>query len=366
MRMDRMTRRWPIALLALIAAACSSSPGSAQLSPSSGPPSAVASAASSLSASPPAVPAGLTTEDVAALNSLSVVDAFPLYRMELHHSVAPGADPETPPPLTGSWDTSWACSLFAALANPEHRLFGRNFDWDFSPALLLSYFPSDGYSSVSMVDIDFLGYSGASARGLDSASLADRRRLLGARFLPFDGMNEKGLVVAMAAVPTAVKTDEPGKPSMGSIGIIREMLDHAANVDEAVALFRRYNINVYGGPPIHYLLADASGKAVLLEFAAGQLVVKPNERPWHLATNFIVAEAGSRPEDSCPRYEKLSKKLTETGGSLTPDAALELLRNVAQEGTQWSAVYEISSGDVSIALGREYAKVHTFHLSRST
>jgi len=32
---------------------------------------------------------------------------------------------------------AWACSLFAGLGDVEQRLYGRNFDWDHSPAVLL-------------------------------------------------------------------------------------------------------------------------------------------------------------------------------------------------------------------------------------
>lgn len=359
MIIDRTIIRKPILLLALIAAACGTSQPSDAGNASPAASSSVSRAPSSL----PAGPSGLTGDEASALSSLKLVDGFPLYTMEEHHSHDAGVGLEAPPVLAGDWDTGWACSLFAALADPNHRLYGRNFDWDYSPALLLNYFPDDGYSSVSMVDIGFLGYEGASARGLETASLADRQRLLGARLLPFDGMNEKGLVVAMAAVPTAVKAREPAKPSIGSIAVIREMLDHAANVDEAVTLFRSYDVDMTGGPPIHYLVADASGKAALLEFSNGELVVMPNAMPWHLATNFVMAEAGSDPTSSCLRYEKLSKKLAETGGALTPRAALDLLSAVSQDITQWSAVYDISTGDVLVALGGEYETVHTFHIA---
>ena len=35
-------------------------------------------------------------------------------------------------------------------------VYGRNFDWQYSPALLLFTNPPDGYASVSMVDIEYL------------------------------------------------------------------------------------------------------------------------------------------------------------------------------------------------------------------
>ena len=52
---------------------------------------------------------------------------------------------------------AWACSLFAALGDVDNMLYGRNFDWDYSPAVLLFTDPPDGYASVSMVDIAYLG-----------------------------------------------------------------------------------------------------------------------------------------------------------------------------------------------------------------
>ena len=45
--------------------------------------------------------------------------------------------------------------------------YGRNFDWEFSPALLLFTDPPDGYASVSMVDLTFLGISPAASKDAD-------------------------------------------------------------------------------------------------------------------------------------------------------------------------------------------------------
>ena len=53
---------------------------------------------------------------------------------------------------------NWTCSLFAALGDDQEFKFGRNFDWEYSPGLLLFTNPLDGYASVSMVDIAYLGF----------------------------------------------------------------------------------------------------------------------------------------------------------------------------------------------------------------
>ncbi len=279
-------------------------------------------------------------------------------------------------PAEWVWDVavetpSWACSLFAALGDSDNRLYGRNFDWRYSPALLLftDRPAAGGYASVSMVDIAYFGFDDG-AVDLTALPLAERRALLEAPAWPFDGMNEAGVAVGMAAVPKADERNDPGKPAIGSLGVIREVLDRAGSVDEAVAILSSYNIDWEGGPPLHYLVADRTGRAALVEFHGGRIVVLPNAGPWHTATNFTVsAVAGDAAADAvgqCHRYDTLVERLTAASGQLTPTDALDLLQAVAQteSATQWSVVYGMSTGHVEVVMGREYGRVHTFRLAR--
>ena len=343
------------------------------VSPAGGPGPASPTVGVTTVASPPAatltaVPAekadeeGLSAEEVATLGSLEKVDDYPLYTMHYH-----GAYWAAAPAGEGvGWladATSPACSLFVALGDPDHMLYGRNFDWRYSPAVLLFTDPPDGYASVSMVDITYLGFGGAKAGTLTDLPLVERSALLRAPSLPFDGMNEHGLAVGMAAVPESDMPREPGRDNIGSLGIIREMLDHARDVDEAVSLLQSYNIQWTGGPALHYLVADASGRAVLVEFYQGEMIVMPNEAPWHLATNFLRTVAGETAKGRCWRYDMIFGRLTGAEGRIIARDAMALLEGVSQEGTQWSVIYRMSTGEVNVSMGRQYGNVHTFHLS---
>jgi hypothetical protein len=244
-------------------------------------------------------------------------------------------------------------------------VYGRNFDWEFSPALLLFTDPPDGYASVSMVDLTFLGIDSDSTMALTDLPLVERNALLASPSMPFDGMNQYGLTIAMAAVPDALPSDagrDPSKPTIGSIGIIREVLDHARSVDEAVPLFEQYNIDVTGGPRVHYLIADPSGKAALLELFDGKIVVMRNEAPWHLATNHLRCTAEG--DGGCQRYHAMSERLAATNGQMDAHAAMQLLSEVAQSGTQWSIVYDMTSGDINVVIGQACEAVFPFHLDR--
>ncbi len=113
-------------------------------------------------------------------------------------SISPSAQA---PSVKVNLPRTWACSLFAALGS-DNQVYGRNFDWVDSPALLLFSHPTDGYASVSMVDLAYLDF-GDQVDHLVDLPLDRRGPLLDAPALPFDGMNERGLAVGMAAVSAA-------------------------------------------------------------------------------------------------------------------------------------------------------------------
>lgn len=305
---------------------------------------------------------GLSAEEVATLKSLEIIDDYPLYTMHFYgayESERSSVAADLPPQKQ-----QWGCSLFAALGDANNMLYGRNFDWRYSPALLLFTDPPDGYASVTMIDLEYLGIGPDAVRNLASMPLDERRPLLLAPFIPFDGMNEHGLVVGMAAVPASKRPHDPRLKTTGSLRVIRAMLDHARNVKEAVALLQNNNIDFTGGPQLHYLIADRSGNAVLVEFYHGEIVLIPKESNWHLATNFLLSGANEFTPQKNSRYKKISTRLRKTNGQIRKEDALRLLAKVAQTETptQWSIVYQMSIGDISVVMGKSFDTVHSFHL----
>ena len=319
----------------------------------------------------PAIPestqiAGLSPDELATLNSLERVDKYPLYTMQYHGVYQQDVH------VLSNWNprldslssrSAWSCSLFAAFGSEKNMFYGRNFDWRYSPALLLFTDPPDGYASVSMVDIGYLVPSILQDKvtELTDLSVQERQFLLDAPAWPFDGMNDQGLVVGMAAVMDSRAPYDPAKPSIDSLEVIRLMLDQARNMDEAVTILDSYNVEM-GSVPIHYLIADRSGRAVLVEFN-DEMVVIPNDSPWHLATNHLRVNVSPGAPSGCWRYDRIEQLLTAKDGDLTSQQPIDLLQSVSQDGdyaTQWSIVYGIDSGLIQIAMGQEYDKVITF------
>jgi hypothetical protein len=313
----------------------------------------------------PGDPSRLRTDASATLGSLEQVDPYPLYAMRYYGPYAGRASSLekarwAPTPLT---QPAWACSLFASLGDGEKHLYGRNFDWRYSPGLLLFTDPPDGYASVSMVDIAYL-LPASDVQMLIDLPLEAREPLLEAPFWPFDGMNEHGLVVGMAAVPESEMPHDANRGTIDSLGVIREMLDHARDVEEAIGILGSYNISWDGGPALHYLIADAAGRSALVEFHAGEMVLiaSPGGKPWHVATNHLRSTIDEDAPSGCWRYDAIRRRLAAAEGSLAISEALDLLAEVAQENTQWSVVYVLSAGRVHVAMGQAYENEHVFSL----
>jgi predicted choloylglycine hydrolase len=211
-----------------------------------------------------------------------------------------------------------------------------------------------------MVDADYLDFDGL------PLSDSERRGLLRAPFLPFDGMNEYGLAIGMMAVPHAEGGNDPGKSTLGDLQIMRLLLDYARTVDEALALLDNYNIDFEGGPPIHYLLADRSGAAAVVEFIDGKPHMIRNEQPWLVATNFLIDEEKSVGANSpCWRYNHVYSALENAGGKVSPAQAMSLLQDVSQAGaypTIWSVVYNMADGTIQVTIRKQYNLVKTFQL----
>lgn len=309
-----------------------------------------------------AAPQAPANDKAKTLASLKFVDDYPLYTMTYYGNYAAPRTSSLPARKTDPAH-GWACSLFTVLIDEDHLLYGRNFDWEFSPALLLFTSPPDGYASVSMVDITYLGFRGPTVSRLTELPPEKLDGLLNAPLIPFDGMNEHGLAIGMAAVEPGDMQADPSKQTIGSLGIIREVLDHARDVDEALKLIEKYNIDFTGGPPLHFLIADAQKRAVLVEFYQGKMHVFENEQPWHSATNFLRS-AVKDPQNNCWRYNRINDRLNEKQGLLDARTAMELLADVSQpDSTQWSVVYQMGRGEVSIVMGRDYTNVKTFKTS---
>lgn len=264
---------------------------------------------------------------------------------------------------------AFGCTTFNAVSPSGDRLFARNFDYMDSPAMTVWTHPEDGYASVSTVSLYLLGYGGSF---LPNDLLTSMLTLL-APYIPVDGMNEKGLSIGVLELETPETFQQTDKKDITTTAIIRHVLDNAATVDEAVAIFKEYDMHdLLGvGCTYHYQIADASGDTAIIEYVNGEpTVLKPNETGTLVATNFWLSEGVDDPDGAgYDRYDTARQMLSEKNGIVTEKEAMEILdathlENAGLHGyicsTLWSVVYNCTDKTFNICAMYDFDNEYKF------
>ncbi len=238
------------------------------------------------------------------------------------------------------------CTAFVSQNEEGDVIYARNFDFLYAPFLQIFTEPDNGYASVSTVNLSFAGYG---EDNLPSSGISFRNFLtLAAPYLPFDGMNEKGVCIALLAVPEVQMTDDPEKITLNTTTAIRLVLDKAASVDEAVELLRGYNIYFSGDVTCHFLIADATGKSVIVEYYDGGLQVVEADTDYQIASNF-VAYHGLNIGEGYTEFERYYavEEVLRNNNVVTMAECEKLLNTIGvydgeTDKLQWSVVYNLT------------------------
>ncbi len=273
-----------------------------------------------------------------------------------------------------------ACSTFNAVTPEGDDIFGRNFDLSYSPSMLVRTDPDNGYASISMVNLGFLGYGEEKLPDSPTSSIT----ALAAPYAPLDGVNEKGLAVGVLLIDTDPTNQQTDKVDITTTTAIRLMLDKCATVDEALELLEQYDMHSSANSCYHFQIADASGRTVVVEYIDDELSVleaddattagTPAEGQTYMAaTNFLLTPGDYDFGGGQDRYEIVMSGLTAADGVLSEEDAMGLLAACAQEphtnsrgeesATQWSVVYNLDDCTATIATGMDYENTYTVSLA---
>ena len=273
-----------------------------------------------------------------------------------------------------------ACSTFNATTPEGEAIFGRNFDLSYSPSMLVRTDPDDGYASISMVNLGFLGYGDDKLPDSPTSSIT----ALAAPYAPLDGVNEAGLAVGVLLIDTDPTNQQTDRVDITTTTAIRLMLDKCATVDEAIELLGRYDMHSSANSCYHFQIADASGTSVVIEYIDDEISVLeaddvttagvPAEGQTYMAaTNFLLTPGEYDFGGGQDRYAIVMEGLTAADGVLTEEAAMDLLAACAQEphlnsrgeesATQWSVVYNLDEPGATIAVGMDYEDVFEVSLA---
>jgi choloylglycine hydrolase len=210
----------------------------------------------------------------------------------------------------------WACTSFVLKAADGAAVYGRTMEWGaFDLHSRLVVVPRGHEFTGHTPD----GKAGLTWRGRHGAVALDALE----KDLLTDGMNEQGLVVGVLYLPGFAEY-QPYEPdtaarSLGPGDLASYLLTRFATVDEVRAGLEDVRVvsipePALGGiaPPLHWMVAERSGRTIVIEYLEGRLHVFENPLrvltnapsfDWHMTNlrNYVnlspVALPGKRLED---------------------------------------------------------------------
>lgn len=184
------------------------------------------------------------------------------------------------------------------------------------------------------------------------------------------GMNERGLFIAVNALDEDTGwAADPELPDWedwegwyGS-GVPDGILAKCATVDEAVAVFREYNLLTLNR--VKFLMADAGGSSVIVEWTReGVTVVDRGEADHQVSSNFVTSDYA--PDQApCARYRIASELVADPDWEPGVDGLRRILSATHlefQTPTVLSAICDLTRGSIQLYYFHDFENVKVFDL----
>ena len=220
--------------------------------------------------------------------------------------------------LTSISSIVWGCSIF----DNCDSLVGRTFDYTSTKTPQVTFFPQTKNS-----------YSYA------SFNLQNPQ-------MPYDGINDKGLFIAISAVPNTKTSTNFIKPIRKSLEMVNEVLKNAKNIDEAIKVFDKYSIvfgQFLGNPLIHYKIVQKDGKSAIIEFVDNKRVIIRGKKST-IMTNHYSSNTNIKPtsKTTFKRFDIIKNNKHKNKNDMS-----KTLKKVKQSDTMYSNIYDLKSQTVT-------------------
>lgn len=272
---------------------------------------------------------------------------------------------------------SFGCTAFTVTDNTGTVHMGRNYDFRNDTSAMVVYCaPKGGYRSVAFAALDNIGANAP------LESMKARFAALTAPFICLDGLNEKGVSIAVLTLDSDPTYQQTGKPVIAPTLAIRLVLDRAATTAEAVELLRSYDMFASGGRDYHFYITDSTGDGRVVEYDCDDPARPLVDTPAAAATNFYALYADRVKPDrrngiyghGKERYDTVLRVLAEQKNTLSDMTVWDALRAAAQEpdpeditsNTQWSISFNNTDLTAEVALRRHWEQVFRFRLTADT
>ncbi len=245
---------------------------------------------------------------------------------------------------------NYGCTAFIMRDKNGEVFTGRNYDFKLdTSALLVRCNPKDGYRSIGFAALNNVGADNA-----DSSIMTKLACLFGP-YICNDGVNEKGVSIAVLTLDSEPTNQNNGKKKIATSLAIRLVLDKADSTQKAVDILKEYDMLAVNGRDYHFFIADSTGDSRVVEWDCMSPTREMVETKINAITNFYakyIDQVKSYQRNGVyghgrERYDKVVDVLEKNKENLTKDVAWEALQASSSapnpesvtSNTQWSVVF---------------------------
>ncbi len=271
---------------------------------------------------------------------------------------------------------SFGCSAFNMTTADGNNLMGRNYDFKKNTSAMLLYCsPKDGYKSVAFAALNNV------KADEPLSSISKKLSTLTAPFICLDGMNEKGVSIAVLVVDSEPVFQQTEKSNIFTTLAIRLVLDRAATTDEAIELLKQYDMFASSGKDYHFYINDASGNGKVVEWDCESETRELIATSVDVVTNFYTIYADKVLPNQRngmyghgkERYEAIKDVLAVQEGNYTYTTAWDALKSASQEpsetevtsNTQWSIVFDNTNLTAEVVVRRNWNDAYKYDLKNN-
>ncbi len=253
---------------------------------------------------------------------------------------------------------TYGCSSFSAKTPEGDYILARNLDTEIAVPSVIRTDPKGKNKTIGVANLHVAGWKENSA--------LSKTTVLTSPYFTFDGMNAYGVAIASLTVPTGSRVDaDENKVTIHDLTVDRVVMDKAESVEDAIQLLSGFNIKMEAKYPTHYMIADATGNSVIIEYINGSMKVLERNEDYQVATNFILYQNQKLQGYSSERYRAFDHALAQRQGIISVEDALNLLeQNIVPGEGQWSVVYNLTKKTMTVAFYGDYENIHEYGLDQ--
>ncbi|MBE5964046.1 MAG: linear amide C-N hydrolase [Lachnospira sp.] len=251
----------------------------------------------------------------------------------------------------------YGCSTLSVKNEANEVLFGRNFDYPDCKAMIVKTKPKDGYASISTCDLEFLNIDDE----WNEEEFLNRAMAVAAVYAPVDGMNEKGVCIAVLTVSDSKKTNqESDKLDVTTSMGVRLVLDYAATTEEAIKILENVDMHSSINTQFKFAITDAKGKSVAVEYIDNEMYVVDVQ-----ATSNIYQSTAKVKKDE--RFDVLNEAYKADNGIMDANKLMKTMEKASQKyfhhnHTQWTAVFYTKEKKVDYCHHENFNKKYEIYL----